>query len=506
MDDKGQQLKYFKEKLNKQLDSVKELLGEYRYKVFSVMVNTCEDYDELKMMADIEMQLDSLEYTKKRVKDRLDKRDVSIKDIKLSTDRVQREIKKFEIIEPEEQRSVISKKFDIITPDTFQNDIESDDILEEAFNSVKYSATMTPVDEAKYLRELQEKMQEISNKRIADVDLDVDFFGESDIDGENEDEDTDEDDDLLDEMFEADEEDVLNSIPDEEEEPIDLDPDTEDRDSIEDNLDSMFEEETEEEMSYEDKINSVLDDESLFDDYDDEDNEDDEDDEDAEEESSEEEYPTEYIKDESELISDGLDEIFEDTEDEEEDTLESSLDEFFDEELDDEEDEEQDIFEDEALSNNVSLSDSIDDILGDTSLFEDDTESDTDETESDDEEKEDPFASFEDDFMGDDDVSVEEDVYNNILSQPKDKSLLSNASSVSSNDIQEIKPKAKREVAPNKVFIGESSRSESTQKMFNMLCGLFDKSEITAKSLIKKTGRAASKSVTEIKKSSLINF
>lgn len=499
MEDKSQQLAYFKEKLNKQLDSVKELLGEYRYKVFHMMVNECEDYDELRMMADIEMQLDSLEYEKKRVKDRLDRKDVSIKDIRLSTDRVQREIKKFEILEPEGQKPVISRKFDIITPDTLNEDIESDDILKEAINSMVFSNTMTPADEAKFLRDLQSKVAEITSKRIDSIDLDDDIFTESDTEDEEEAEDEEEE---FDEMFSDDEEsedeyneseteEIINSIPDdtsndENEELIDLDmsPEETEEAEVEDEIDSMFEDDDSDEMSTEEIMSNALSDESLFEDDD----------------SDEEEDSAFSEEDESEIIGDVEDELFEDTEESEEDNIDGQLDDCFD--IEDEDDSE--LFEDDTDEEDDS--NSMDEALEDESLFDD--EEDSEESSPLDAIGEDPYAEF-DSFIDEDDESttLQEDIYNNLLSQPRDTKALSKSSSLSSSDISNIKPKeGTRAAKPANVFLTEDPRSKSTQNMFNIMCGLFDKSEIAARSLIKKTSSTASKQVQNIKKSSLINF
>lgn len=496
MEDKSQQLAYFKEKLNKQLDSVKELLGEYRYKVFHIMVDECEDYDALRMMADIEMQLDSLEYEKKRVKDRLERKDVSIKDIRLSTDRVQREIKKFEILEPEGQTPVISRKFDIITPDTLNEDIESDDILKEAINSMVFSNTMTPADEAKFLRDLQSKVAEITSKRIDNIDLDDDIFTESDTEDEEESEDE------FDEMFSDDEEpedeydeseteEIINSIPDdtsndEDEELIDLDTSQEEIEEAEaeNEIDSMFEDEDSDEMSTEESMSNALSDESLFEDDD----------------SEEDEDLALDEEDESELIDDVEDELFEDSEESEEASIDSQLDDCFD--IEDEDDSE--LFEDSTDEEDDS--DSMDEALEDESLFEDDTDS--EESSPLDAIGEDPYAAF-DDFIDEEDESttLQEDIYDNVLSQQRDTKALSKSSSLSSSDISGIKPKESSRVATSaNVFLTEDPRSKSTQKMFNIMCGLFDKSEIAARSLIKKTSNTASKQVQNIKKSSLINF
>lgn len=499
MEDKSQQLAYFKEKLNKQLDSVKELLGEYRYKVFHMMVNECEDYDELRMMADIEMQLDSLEYEKKRVKDRLDRKDVSIKDIRLSTDRVQREIKKFEILEPEGQKPVISRKFDIITPDTLSEDIESDDILKEAINSMVFSNTMTPADEAKFLRDLQSKVAEITSKRIDSIDLDDDIFTESDTEDEEEAEDDEEaefdemfsdDEESEDEYNESETEEIINSIPDdtsndENEELIDLDmsPEEIEEVEVEDEIDSMFDDEDSDEMSTEESMSNALSDESLF-----------------EEDDSEEEDSAFSEEDESEIIGDVEDELFEDTEESEEDNIDSQLDDCFD--IEDEDDSE--LFEDDTDEEDDS--NSMDEALEDESLFDD--EEDSDESSPLDAIGEDPYAEF-DSFIDEDDESttLQEDIYNNLLSQPRDTKALSKSSSLSSSDISNIKPKeGNRAAKPANVFLTEDPRSKSTQNMFNIMCGLFDKSEIAARSLIKKTSSTASKQVQNIKKSSLINF
>lgn len=73
---------YFKEKIKKELDSIKDEIGELRYNLYINMVDTCNNYDELREMAELELQIDFLKYTKEAIKDKLQQRDVNINDLR----------------------------------------------------------------------------------------------------------------------------------------------------------------------------------------------------------------------------------------------------------------------------------------------------------------------------------------------------------------------------------------------------------------------------------------
>ena len=78
----SKQLAYFKEKIKHELEKIREDIGDLRYNLYVATVDQCDDYDQLREMAELEMQIDFIEYTKTFIKDRLHEKSVDIQDLK----------------------------------------------------------------------------------------------------------------------------------------------------------------------------------------------------------------------------------------------------------------------------------------------------------------------------------------------------------------------------------------------------------------------------------------
>ena len=78
----SKQLAYFKEKIKHELEKIREDIGDLRYNLYVATVDQCDDYDQLREMAELEMQIDFIEYTKAFIKDRLHEKSVDIQDLK----------------------------------------------------------------------------------------------------------------------------------------------------------------------------------------------------------------------------------------------------------------------------------------------------------------------------------------------------------------------------------------------------------------------------------------
>lgn len=80
--DSQRRLEFFKEKIKETLESVKNDIPEIRYKLWIASIDACEDYDELREMAELDMQLDMFEYTKNEINPKLAKLNMDIKEIR----------------------------------------------------------------------------------------------------------------------------------------------------------------------------------------------------------------------------------------------------------------------------------------------------------------------------------------------------------------------------------------------------------------------------------------
>lgn len=75
-------LQFFKNKILEELGKIRGDLGELRYKLYVETVNQCDDYKQLKEMAELELQLQFIEYAKGMVQEPLAERQVEINDLK----------------------------------------------------------------------------------------------------------------------------------------------------------------------------------------------------------------------------------------------------------------------------------------------------------------------------------------------------------------------------------------------------------------------------------------
>ena len=74
-------LTFFKDRIKKQLYSLKECIGETRYKLYIATVEECDDYTELREMAELELQVGAIEYTNS-LKEKLADNNMSLDSLK----------------------------------------------------------------------------------------------------------------------------------------------------------------------------------------------------------------------------------------------------------------------------------------------------------------------------------------------------------------------------------------------------------------------------------------
>lgn len=74
-------LQYFKVKIKDTLAKIADDIGKLRYELYVAMVDKCDDYSELREMAELEMQLQFIEYTKGNIEQPLRDRQVDISDL-----------------------------------------------------------------------------------------------------------------------------------------------------------------------------------------------------------------------------------------------------------------------------------------------------------------------------------------------------------------------------------------------------------------------------------------
>lgn len=75
-------IQFYKELIKHKLDSIKDIIGDLKYRVYLGVVEECDDYNELREMAELDMHIEFVEYIKKYILDKLSEDNVSIDDLR----------------------------------------------------------------------------------------------------------------------------------------------------------------------------------------------------------------------------------------------------------------------------------------------------------------------------------------------------------------------------------------------------------------------------------------
>ena len=85
--DKEKGVEFLKNRILNWLNQVKDLLGPYRYRLFVAMVEECNDFDELRDMAELDLQMDLFDYVRDEIEPKLEELNLSLSDLrKLDSD------------------------------------------------------------------------------------------------------------------------------------------------------------------------------------------------------------------------------------------------------------------------------------------------------------------------------------------------------------------------------------------------------------------------------------
>ncbi len=442
----GQQLQYFKNKIKVELDKIKSDIGETRYKLYITMVEECNDYDELRELAELELEMDYLDYVKNNINNRLQEKSVDIKDLR-------------KVCYPPYEQDAEDAPLE---EDDLEEDIESEETQDLLAFAMFRRLQEEPLEEQGKVYEqgvrigqdveiplTEEEELELMVKEAMEDEEDLEeSYGES----------LDMDDDI---EIEEDSEDYFSNE----------DSEDDSEDSLDNNLEDLIEEDNNEYFSNEEMDDSEDDSEDF--DFDTTDSTDDEgyfiesDEEDTDENENND-------NDSGEIdIEDGTDDYFEESD--EDDDTNNSLENEDDIEMDD-------YFEesDEDDDTNNLLADGEDAELNDDDYFEESDEpievDDSNDVEISDE---DYFTETDEDTTDDLDIEEDEDYFGE-----EDEEETANKS-VSTNKPQPVA--APRVITPSTVF-----KDEKAQGMFNII----HKGVIGATKATQKAAEGASKIIT----------
>lgn len=462
------QLNFYKNRIKQQLANIRSDIGELKYELYIKMVDICEDYHELLEMAELEMQIDFLKYTNGNIMDKLEKDNITVRDLKEAIDRDARE--------------------------ALDKPIETDEEYELMANMEDMSEVDDAELDAALLRQLiqrEEDMPDEERNRDSDYLPGMEVSARIEEQWENE---------QIESLFDYDEDDDEYDEYDED----DDDDDEYDEDSIlgEDESDEYEEYDEELQEDDDDILGTDNEDESNLDNYDDEDDimMDDEDDDDIlgydDEDYDENEDDTldenDAISEEDFFLADEGSE-FSDNYGDSDDDDDIDLDDFFSDEDDDDSDEDYDddydgvLEEDDFFIDADDEEEDADDSVGEDAIDEDDFFLDEDDLDEDilgDEESDEDI--IDNDILGDDNYEDEDDdediIDDDILGDDDYEDDDEDEDILDYDDVGEYESTKKQAVGKDTLVDFGGKRKQlfkdtKTQNTFDTIMGLTNKAE-----------------------------
>lgn len=187
-------IQFYRAKILEFLELMRKDMGELRFKLYVDMVNSCTEIEDLKEMAELELQLDFIKYTKENIKDKLEERGTSIKEIKTKLELSQSNYLN-NPIETDDLYREYGENLDGL--DINGDNTELRNSLYEAIeNSVELEEDITDTDKieeidssieiARQLSEIIGEEDEPEDEDTSDFDIISAFFSDNDEDEENE--------------------------------------------------------------------------------------------------------------------------------------------------------------------------------------------------------------------------------------------------------------------------------------------------------------------------------
>ncbi|MBR1455431.1 MAG: hypothetical protein IJ593_12440 [Lachnospiraceae bacterium] len=423
-------IEYFKNRIKEKINKVQDQMGKYQYKLAIATIDACQNYEDLKDMAELSMQMEFFEYVKDEINPMLEAMNTDLASIrKLGIG----EVPKVNPLDVE------------VTPSELVDMLDDKDVQSAMDAIYAYQKNTEPIEE-KYREDvlnfqLEGSDDDDDDDEYDEQDDDYDIDGFADMfygDDDEEDEDDDEENEFLDYYTDSeDSDDTENDAESDEYENDDYNIDDFDLSEYEDNesdsdidndaLDGYIDENDEDDEDLDGYVEFISDDDTAeaeeygevsFEDEDDDEDELDgyiEDDEEFvsfEDDAEDNEELDSYFDDESSEESGEV--LFDDEDDEEDEELDS----YFDDETEDDSDNDIELF-DEADDN-----DELDSYFDDTDESDgeqEDSEFDEDEFDEDDlDDSDDYFSSLEneleendedDDYEDDDELDSYLDAY-----------------------------------------------------------------------------------------------
>ena len=181
-----QRIIFLKKRILNRLEEVQECMSNTKYKLYKTMVNDCNSFDEIREIAELDMQLGLIDYVRK-LKYSLDENNISIGDIE-AINNYSDKPQKLSLILPSKNINQ-TQKLDDIDISTLGEDIEDEEVLAAASSILLSRLNAIPPEEL-YREQIEDyEDDELSEEHIDDIDVSYDdLYSNSEDDDEEDDE------------------------------------------------------------------------------------------------------------------------------------------------------------------------------------------------------------------------------------------------------------------------------------------------------------------------------
>lgn len=503
-------LRFFKEKIKEQLELIKDDLGALRYKLYIAMVDECNNYDDLRDMAELEMQINMIEYTRKEIKSKLTESNTDIKELRLVCDenyknQVQQEIdseeessrQEIDIAEALQDEETSTAMAHILMMRLATEPLEETyrDEIGSAFDKKPELSDLDSITDSDFSDAYTEETATVETIKEDDIEVEIEeasLFDEETTDEESKDE----------EEFEINEEDLLGG-----------DVESTEEDEFEINVEDLLgNSETPNEMNDTTTNNGAeaeITEADVFDDDDDKKDEtSDEIEIDESELFSEDEGDTEFSINEEDLL--GEDDNGDKTSDEETNEYDIDENDLLGEDADESSGElefeisEDDIFvEDEDETEETKTSGEIEFDISEDDVFVEEEEDKTAGIDDIEVEEEETETSDDDDMFSE---LNEADIEDSLFEDDLDGYTGNKPSTVDKKSESETKKAVKPVVTPQTTFNNGTERGQKSQQMFNWIHSVIGKTEKVVAKTSETTQKVVKTKIQEVGKHDMFNL
>ena len=86
MSTEERKIQFFKDKITARLEELRDFMPEIKYKLYKTMIEDCDSYDEIKEMAELDLQFNMIKYVNE-LKDKLKDNNTNLEELEAVTNK-----------------------------------------------------------------------------------------------------------------------------------------------------------------------------------------------------------------------------------------------------------------------------------------------------------------------------------------------------------------------------------------------------------------------------------